>query len=63
MADCGHGNEKLVMNRCWWLWVPLLRFGSFCSNFSYLFFIAVKIHTMARMVKKQNNFIFSSLIT
>ena len=47
------------------------RFGSFWvfSNFStaerfnYLFFTAIKIHTNTRIVKKQNNFIFSSLVT
>ena len=27
-----------------------------------MFFTAVKIHTMARIVKKQNNFIFSSVV-
>ena len=27
------------------------------------FFTAMKIHTMARIVKKQSNFIFSSLVT
>ena len=47
------------------------RFGSFrvVANFNtaeklkYLFFTAMKIHAMVRMVKKQNNFIFSSLVT
>ena len=47
------------------------RFSSFgvVANFStvrrirYLFFTAMKIYTMARIVKKQNKFIFSSLVT
>ena len=46
-------------------------FGSSCvvANFStaekfrYLFFTAMKIHIIALIVKKQNNFIFSSLVT
>ena len=33
------------------------------EKFKNLFFTAMKIHTMARIVKKQNNFIFSSLVT
>ena len=62
------------MNCCCWLWVALLvlvRFGSFrvVANFStaerykYLFFTAMEIHTMACIVKKQNNFILSWLVT
>ena len=48
------------------------RFGSFwvVANFSLaeviknIFFTAItKIHTIARIAKKQNNFIFSSLVT
>ena len=46
-------------------------FGSFsvvanfsaAERFKYLFFTAMKIHTMVRIVKKQSNFIFSSLLT
>ena len=33
------------------------------KNFTYLFFTAMKIHTMACIVKKQNNFIFVWLVT
>ena len=33
------------------------------ERFKYLFFIAMKIHTIARVVGKQNDFIFSSLVT
>ena len=33
------------------------------KRFKYLFFIAMKINIAARIVKKQNNFIFSSLVT
>ena len=53
------------MNRCCWLWVALLHFGwfwfilSLCERFKCLFFTAMKIHTMARIIKKQNNFVFS----
>ena len=36
---------------------------STAERFKYLFFTAMKIHTMARTMKKQNNFIFSSLAT
>ena len=32
------------------------------ERFKYLFFTAMKMHTMAHLVKKQNNFIFSSLV-
>ena len=47
------------------------RFGSFwvfanfrtAERFKYLFFTAMKIHTMGRIVKEQNNFSFSSLVT
>ena len=79
LPDCGHGKEKLVVNRCNGLWVALFCFGSLsfvvrlwlrvvanCSTaerFKYLFFPAIKIHTMVRIVKKRNNFIFSSLGT
>ena len=62
------------MNFCCWLWVDYfvsVRFGSFgvvanfstAERFKYLFFTAMNIHTMARIVKKQNNFSFSSLVT
>ena len=33
------------------------------ERFKYLFFIAMKIDIMGRIVKKQTNFIFSSLVT
>ena len=35
----------------------------FAGAFKYLFSTAMEIHTMACVVKKQNNFIFSSLVT
>ena len=46
-------------------------FGSFlvivnfsrAGKFKYLFFTAVKIHTVGLIVKKQKNYIFSSLVT
>ena len=50
------------MNCCYWLWVALLRFGSFgpfwvVANFSTVkrfkhVFTAMKIHAMASIVKK-----------
>ena len=36
---------------------------STAERFKYLSFVAMEIHTMARIVKKQNNFIFSLLVT
>ena len=36
---------------------------STAERFKYLFFTAMKIHTMAHKVKKQSNFIFSSQVT
>ena len=47
------------------------RFGSFwvvatfstAERFKNLFSTAIKIHTIVRIVKKQNNFVFSSLVT
>ena len=36
---------------------------STAERFKYLLFTAMKIHTIARTVKKQYNFIFSSLVT
>ena len=46
------------------------RFGSFqvvenfstTERFKHLFFTAMKIHTMVRIVKKQSNFVFNSLV-
>ena len=40
-------------------------FGNFspADRFKYLFFTVIKIHIMACIVKKQKNFIFSSLLT
>ena len=35
---------------------------STAETFKYPFFIAMKIYIMVRIVKKQNNFIFSSLV-
>ena len=48
-----------------------VRFGSFwvinnfitVERFKYLFLAAMKFHTMARTLKIQNDFIFSSLVT
>ena len=57
----------IVVAGCWLHYFVLARFGSFwvVANFSAAqkFFTAIKIHTVAGIVKKQNNFIFSSLIT
>ena len=36
---------------------------SAAEKFKYLLLTAMKFHTIARIVKKQNNFIFSSLVT
>ena len=51
LPDCCHAKEKFVVN-----------FSS-AERFKYLFFTAMKMHTMMRIVKKQNNFILSSLAT
>ena len=59
----GHDKEKLVVNRCCWLWdFESLRILVQPKDLS-MFFTAMKIHTMVRIVKKQNNFIFSLLVT
>ena len=74
MSDCGHGKKKLLVNRCCWLWVSNTSFRLVLVHIETLrisvqlkdlnmFFIAMKIHTMVRIVKKQNNFIFNSLVT
>ena len=73
LSDCGHGKKNwswIVVAGCGLQYVVRARFGLFwvVVNFSksirykYLFFAAMKIHTMVCIVKKQNNFIFSSLI-
>ena len=36
---------------------------SAAKKFKYLLLTAMKFHTIARIVKKQNNFIFSPLVT
>ena len=62
---------QIVVASCGLHYFVSARFGSFgvfasfspAERFKYLFFTAMKIHTMARIVKKQNNFIFSSLVT
>ena len=68
--DCAHGKEKLVANGyCITSFrVVLVHFGSLeilvqPKDLNICFSTAMKIHTMARIVKKENNFIFSSRIT
>ena len=59
VASCG---LHYFVSRCFGsFWV----FANFSTSerFKYLFFTAVKIYIMARIVKKQTNFIFSSLVT
>ena len=61
----------IIVAGCGLHYFILARFGSFwvvanistSKRFKYLFFTAVKIHTMACIVKKQNNFIFSLLVS
>ena len=61
----------IVVAGCELHYLVLARFGSFrvVANFStterfkYLFFTSMKIDAMVRIVKKQKNFIFSSLVT
>ena len=36
---------------------------SSAERFKYMFLTAMKIHTMARIAKKQNNFVLNSLVT
>ena len=61
MAVAGCGLHYFVL-------VPFGSFGvganfSKAEKFKYLFYTAMKIHTIVPIVKKQNNFIFDSLVT
>ena len=63
--------SQIVLAGCELLYFVSARFISFkvvanfrtAERFKYLIFTAMKIHTMMCIVKKQNNFIFSSLVT
>ena len=72
MPGCGYDKIKLVLITvagCGLHYFVLARFGSIwavanftiAERFKYLIFTAKKIRTMERIVKKQNNFIFSPL--
>ena len=62
--------SRIVDGICGLHYFVSARFGSFwvfanfstAKRFKYLFFTAMKIHIMGRIVKKQTNFIFSSLV-
>ena len=62
---------RIVVAGCRLHYFVSVRFGLFgvvenlstTERFKYLFFTAMKIHTMVRIVKKQKKFIFSSLVT
>ena len=59
VADCGlhyffsapFGSSYVIVN------------FSTVEKFKYLFFTVMKIRTIARIVQKQNNLVFSSLVT
>ena len=57
----GCGLHYFISDRFYSFWA-IANFSS-AEKFKYLFFTAIKIHTMACIVKKQNNFIFSLLVT
>ena len=59
VASCGL--HYFVLDRFGSFWV--FKNFSIAEIFNYLFFTAMKTHTMLRTVKKQNSFIFSSLVT
>ena len=61
IAVAGYGLHYFVSASFGSFWV----FANFSTAkwFKYLSFKAMKIHAMARIVKKENNFIFSSLVT
>ena len=42
---------------------PVFANFSIAERFKYLFFTATIIHALARIVKKQSNFVFSLLVT
>ena len=50
------------VSACFGLFWVFEKFST-AERFKYLFFTAMKIHVMVRIVKKQTNFIFSSLVT
>ena len=63
--------SRIVVVGCGLHYFVSARFSSFwvfpkfstAERFKYQFFTALKNHTMARIVKKHNNFIFSLLVT
>ena len=63
--------SRIVVAGCELYYFVSARIGSFqvfvnfsaVKRFKYLFLTAMKIHTKLRIVKKQNNFVFSSLVT
>ena len=61
MAVPGCGSQYFISAR-FGLFLVVANF-SIADRFKYLFFTAMKIHTMARIVKKESNFVFSSLVT
>ena len=60
VAGCG---LHYFVSACLGLFWVVANFSTAKKKFKYLFFTAMKIHTMARIVKKQNNFILTSLVT
>ena len=74
MPGSGHGSEQLVANRLLLVVGCITSFRLVLVRFEllqilvqlkdkYLFSAPMKIHAMVRKVKKQNKFIFISLVT
>ena len=59
VAGCGLHYFVSVLFRSFWVFSNF----STAERFKYLFFTAMKVYTMVRIVKKRKNFIFSSLVT